>query len=223
MAYRTTVETDIGVVQIVCTDRSDGDFAVTQQASEVEQRRSSIQEQPWTWLRQIHSARVLEVTHPGEHSGREADGSLTRSPACPLSVTTADCGPVVLVADNGIAVVHAGWRGALDGIVEVAANRLLKNGASPVKAFVGPTIGSHAYEFTAADLRPFVDRYGTEVASETSQGLPALDMAKVIEAACAQVGFEATRPLACTSEPNRYSYRLRKEAERQATVAWIDG
>ncbi len=223
MAYRSVIETDVGSVHIVCTDRSDGDFNVANPASDIDDRRSALVDRPWTWLRQVHSADVVSVTRPGEFSGHEADGLVTRVPGCPLSVTTADCSPVVLVANNGVSVVHAGWRGALTGIIDEAATRLLSNGSTPVAAFVGPTISSAKYEFGLAELTPFVDRFGADVVGETTDGSPALDMAKVVELACARFGFRASPPLACTSDQNRFSHRIRKESERQATLAWIDG
>ena len=129
----------------------------------------------------------------------------------------------MLVASDGFAVVHAGWRGALAGIIQQTATKLLATGSKPLLAYVGPMIGVSAYEFSPTDLRPLVQRFGTEIVGETPEGKPALDMPRVVSIACAQAGFEPSTPTSCTSEADYFSYRTRGEDERMATVAWIDG
>ena len=53
---------------------------------------------------------------------------LTTTVGCPLVVTTADCAPVVLVAERGVAVAHAGWRGLVAGTIDYLSVSLVLRG-----------------------------------------------------------------------------------------------
>ena len=99
--------------------------------------------------RQVHSARaiVVEARGAGRRSG---DALVTASPGVALGILTADCAPVLL-ADAEARVVgaaHAGWRGALDGVVDaaVAAMEGLGAGRGRIVAAVGPCIGRASYQ-----------------------------------------------------------------------------
>ncbi len=216
---------DFVVAEIVSTNRSDGDFRVPpvgeEAHSDLVAARQSIHPGQWTWLRQVHGNTVHEVSHPGAFAGVEADGALTTTLDCPLAINTADCAPVVLVSTRGVAVVHAGWRGAKAGIIEVAGRRLLGEGGEPVIALLGPCIGSDAYEFGDADLVELADLYGPSVASTTAAGQPALDMAALVSAACVNAGWSPPGPNECTSAEGFYSHRVRGDIGRQTTVAWL--
>jgi copper oxidase (laccase) domain-containing protein len=125
-----------------------GDFRVDGDARALARRRVALAPGPWTWLRQVHGADVIEVAEPGEGAGRSADAAVTVTPGCVLAVTTADCAPLVLVAEAGLAVVHAGWRGAEAGVIAAAAGGLARLGAgAPVASWLGPCIGPASYEF----------------------------------------------------------------------------
>ncbi len=123
-------------------------------------------------LYQVHSREV--VTVGGSHRGRapRADAMVTDRPGLALGILTADCAPVLLAdAQAGvIGAAHAGWRGALAGVIEctVAAMEALGAEAARIAAGVGPCIAQHSYEvgpefpapFLAADpstRRHFVD------------------------------------------------------------------
>ena len=114
-------------------------------------------------LHQIHSGRALAVEAPWGGERPKADGMATGTPGLVLAVATADCGPV-LFADAQAGVIgaaHAGWRGALDGVLEAVLDRMESLGARRGRtvAVLGPTIARGAYEvgpelrerFTAAD------------------------------------------------------------------------
>jgi polyphenol oxidase len=177
----------------------------------------------------VHGAAVVEVTEPGEHAGAEADAAVSAATGAVLAVQTADCAPLALVADGGaIGVVHAGWRGLLDGVVERAVGRLRGLAPGPYRALLGPCIGPECYEFGIEDLEAMVQRFGPEVRSATREGRPALDLR--VAAAAALAELETTletrlddRSVACTACGGRwFSHRARGETERQALVAWIE-
>ena len=223
-----------GSVRVVFTDRADGDFRVrlrppldpaAQEAHRVAltARRNAIAAGPWTSLRQVHGARTVLVTAPGDQTDAEADAAVTTAAGAPISVLIADCAPVVLVAEEGVAVAHAGWRGLVNGVVSDAAATLRAVGGAPVATRLGPCIGPAAYEFGAHDLARMADAFGSAVVSETADGRPALDVPAAVAAACAQAGWpEPPGASQCTSDPGWFSHRTRADAERQTAVAWIE-
>ncbi len=102
-------------------------------------------------LHQVHSTEVVALgATPPEGARPMADALVTDRPGLVLGVLTADCQPV-LMADPEAGVIgaaHAGWRGALDGILEatVAAMERLGARAGRIRAVIGPTISQRAYE-----------------------------------------------------------------------------
>lgn len=219
---RTSVVIDRATVHIVSTDQTDGDFRVIDPAPDLVNNRDAIVSGPWTALRQIHGNRVVTVERAGSADMAEADAAVTFEPHCPISVVTADCAPIVLVGSTGVAVIHAGWRGAAAGIVQGAAEALQTGGSEPVATFVGPCIQPGAYEFGAQELDALADRFGPHVRATTDRGAPALDLHAMVTAACVGAGWPAPARSACTSHERYFSHRTRADVGRQATVAWID-
>jgi YfiH family protein len=111
---------------------------------------------------QIHSADTIVIDEPFRHGERpKADAIATAMPGVVVGVLTADCGPV-LFADpkNGVvAAAHAGWKGAIGGILESAVETMLALGAerSAITAVLGPTIGPANYEVGPEFRARFVD------------------------------------------------------------------
>jgi len=154
----------------------------------------------------------------------EADGAVTRTPGLPLVVLTADCAPVALADDVALAVAHAGHDGLRAGVLEATVAALRSTGSGPVRAFLGPCVRPRVYEFGAADLGPFVDRFGAEVATTTATGRPALDLPLAVRRALGAVGVDdLVDDGGCTVEdPDLYSYRRDGTTGRQALVAVLD-
>ena len=92
---------------------------------------------------QTHSAVVRRAR--GGEKGEPGDGLWADEPGVPLFALTADCLPIALARRDrsGLAVLHAGWRGLLDGIVEAGVAAL---GGGRIAAAVGPAIGPCCYE-----------------------------------------------------------------------------
>jgi hypothetical protein len=111
-------------------------------------------------LLQAHGADVVTVTEtwlPG--AGPRADAMVTDRPGIALGIVTADCAPI-LFADARAGVVgaaHAGWRGAVGGVIEATVAAMVRSGAHPssITASVGPCIGQASYE-VGADVRDAV-------------------------------------------------------------------
>lgn len=117
-------------------------------------------------LYQVHSAICLTVTEPFEEGVRpEADAMVTDVPGLALGVLTADCGPVLLTGTkaNGSPVIgaaHAGWGGALGGILEATVLAMRELGAIPysIRAALGPCIGPASYEVSTDFEAPFLEQ-----------------------------------------------------------------
>ena len=110
-------------------------------------------------LHQVHSADVIPVTGPLAERPR-ADALVSATPGVALAVLTADCQPV-LFADPEAGVVgaaHAGWRGALDGVLEATVDAMEALGAArgAIRAVIGPSISQRAYEVGPELLEDFI-------------------------------------------------------------------
>ena len=112
-------------------------------------------------LMQVHGVAVAEVDATGwaEGEGPEADALVTRRPGVALGIVTADCAPVLFAdAEAGvIGAAHAGWRGAVAGVLEATVAAMERLGArrDRVIAGIGPCIGQASYE-VGPDLREAV-------------------------------------------------------------------
>lgn len=222
MVERQTVQLDDDVVVSVCfTDARDGDFRVSDPQPGLENAREAIIAEPWSWIVQVHEAEVLTVEHKGHRAGAVADGLITTKTNCPIAVTTADCAPVVLIAERGVAVVHAGWRGLMAGIVERAGERLTAAAGAPVQALLGPCIAPEDYEFGSTELDQMADRFGSVTRALTRAGTPALDVPAAVGVACERAGWAAPARPPSTSDPRWFSHRTRGDLGRQAAVAWL--
>ncbi len=107
--------------------------------------------------RQVHGVTCLRVDTAWEPSAPpEADALVTTRPDILLGVTSADCAPVLLADPEAgvVAAAHAGWRGALAGVLEAVVEGMIAAGAAPgrICAVVGPCIGRRSYE-VGPDLR----------------------------------------------------------------------
>jgi YfiH family protein len=99
---------------------------------------------------QVHSADAIIVNEPWPGARPRCDGIVTTVPGLALGVTGADCG-MLLFSDpkaRVIAAAHAGWKGALNGILEATVAQMEKLGArrSDISVALGPTIGGKSYE-----------------------------------------------------------------------------
>jgi YfiH family protein len=111
-------------------------------------------------LTQVHGVAVATVTAPwAPGEGPKADGMVTATPGIALGIVTADCGPVLFadVAAGVVGAAHAGWRGAVAGILETTVAAMMALGAEPARiaAVIGPCIRQPSYE-VAADMRDAV-------------------------------------------------------------------
>jgi len=192
-------------------------------ADDVDARRRTVVDLPWTWLRQVHGDGVVLVQSPGAGAGTAADASVTATSGAALAVLSADCAPVALASPEGIiGVAHAGWRGLLLGVLERTVQVMCDLGASRVTGALGPCIHAECYEFGAPDLDRVAGRLGAVVRATTAEGRPALDLPAGVRAALGGAGVTDLQAVdictACSAE--HFSWRARRDTARQALVVW---
>jgi YfiH family protein len=112
-------------------------------------------------VHQIHSDRAEVVSGPWQGAKPQADAMVTAAPGIGLAILTADCAPV-LFADREAGVVgvaHAGWKGALFGVLEATVSAMTGLGAQRgrITAVIGPTISQRAYEVGPEYVERFLD------------------------------------------------------------------
>lgn len=161
------------------------------------------------------------VERPGAARGAEADAAVAAVDGVALAVVTADCAPVGLSSPEGVVgIVHAGWRGALAGVLENTVGAMRALGATTVQGALGPCIRAHAYRFSEADIATIAARYGPAVRAIDDQGRPALDLPALVAAALqhagAQIVADSGTCTHCSTE--HWSWRARRDAGRQANV-----
>jgi hypothetical protein len=155
--------------------------------------------------RQVHGTIVLA---PEDMCGEivddlpAGDAWVSASADVVLTIRTADCVPILLVAPRAraVAAVHAGWRGTLDGVIEAALAALYARydaRSDDVSAAIGPAIGGCCYTFGAEHCDAFEARFGSDFArawcrddAETGRGR--LDLRAVCRLALERAGVAAS-------------------------------
>jgi hypothetical protein len=110
---------------------------------------------------QVHSADAIIVNEPWQGARPRCDGIVTNVPGLALGVTGADCG-ILLLSDPRAGVIgaaHAGWKGALAGILEATIVQMETLGArrADIAVALGPAIGANSYEVGPEFVARFVD------------------------------------------------------------------
>jgi YfiH family protein len=167
---------------------------------------------------QIHSPDVVVAEEPWTRDTRpRADAIVTRMPRLAIGVSTADCGPLLLADGDArvIGAAHAGWRGALTGVIEatIAAMERLGADRKTMAAALGPTIRQPNYEVGPE----FVERFFSAdagnarfFAASQKREHALFDLAGYIGARVRRAGIAQFEDLGlCTyAEPERFfSYR----------------
>jgi polyphenol oxidase len=172
---------------------------------------------------QVHSPDVVVAETPwSSHARPRADAIVTRMAGLAIGVSTADCGPV-LFADADARVIgaaHAGWRGALSGVIEatVAAMERLGAGRGRMRAALGPMIRQDNYEVGP----DFIARFAAEDKAcanffrpAAREGHELFDLAGYVAARLDRAGVRQIEDIGlCTyAEPQRF-FSFRRTTHR---------
>ena len=134
---------------------------------------------PLVRLQQVHGARVW-WWRPGIawQPLPEGDAVVTAHAGSVLAVKTADCVPILLAGPGVVAAVHAGWRGTAVGVVSAALEMMREAMpvAGPLRAALGPAIGSCCYQVGEEVVEALADRIPRDVFLVRSQTGPHVDL-----------------------------------------------
>ncbi len=178
--------------------------------------------------RQNHGSNIACVKTPSQECG-EVDGLFTRSEEIPIGIVTADCVPILLAhrLGNGVAAVHAGWRGTRAHILRQLWNQLMSEGENPKEwvAAVGPAIGPCCYEVSTELAEDFQSEFkylgdGLAVPSVTQDrnlDLPAINAAELKAIGLYEVDL-IRACTHCSQSPRFHSYRREGSGTRQWSV-----
>lgn len=167
---------------------------------------------------QIHSSAAVIVSEPWGAAGiPKADALVTNMPGLALGALAADCAPVLFADPDArvIGAAHAGWKGALGGVLESTLAAMTQLGAKPgnIRAALGPCIGRDAYEvgpefeanFIAAD-----PNHALFFSRRAPEGRPYFDLPGFVLARLARSGLDTVENCTvCTygEESRLFSYR----------------
>ena len=176
------------------------------------------------WLRQVHSARVVEL---GREPDPEADAAFTRERGQVCAVLTADCLPVLFCdrAGSVVAAAHAGWRGLAAGVLEASVAALQCEPAD-ILAWLGPAIGPKVFEVGEEVREAFVSDLPVAVTAFVP-GQPGKWLADIYELARLRLARVGVRQVhgggLCTyTDAERfYSFRRDKTTGRMASLIWL--
>ncbi len=165
----------------------------------------------WAWVDQVHGNTVRSVTMSGGHGS--ADGIVTSVPGLPVAVFTADCVGIVVETAAEVAVIHAGWRGVVAGIIDAALGML---GHPPRRAAVGPAIGPCCFE-----VGPEVSQqFDPSERARTSWDTPSVDLPAAVTRRLPDLDlWISDRCTRCG--PDAFSHRRDADGRRMATLGWL--
>jgi polyphenol oxidase len=109
-------------------------------------------------MNQTHSNKVIEIKKNNYRKKIDSDAIITKIKGLALGVVTADCVPIIIYdAENKIiGCIHAGWKGAISGIIKNTINKIKKlNSKNRIFASIGPCIGKNSYEVDLAFYNKF--------------------------------------------------------------------
>jgi YfiH family protein len=225
-----TIELSLaGGARVRFTTRADGDLGLTgpgETDPEVLANRTRMLEvcgvSALAVGHQVHGARVATVGGvPVGYvvASEAADGQATQLRGVAVAVHAADCLPIALAGEGGVAIVHAGWRGLAGGVIAAGVQALRELGvAGPIEAAIGPGAGGCCYE-TGPEVRAALG--GAEAPGEGRR----VDLKEVARRQLAGVGVRGVRDVEiCTlcAEPGLVFSHRRDGANtgRQAGIVW---
>ncbi|MEH6787168.1 MAG: peptidoglycan editing factor PgeF [Paracoccus sp. (in: a-proteobacteria)] len=175
-------------------------------------------------VKQVHSADVVTLA-AGEDveaiRDQRADGIVTARRDVALAVLTADCQPILLADPQAgvIGACHAGWRGALSGVIEATVAVMRALGATQIRAVIGPSISQRAYEVGQDFMEDFLleDPDYHRFFAGGPNGKPMFDLPSFGLSRLRGAGVEAEWSGHCTySDPARFFSYRRATHEGQA-------
>lgn len=191
------------------------------------------------WLNQVHGDHVVDADEwMATLQAESADALISHSDHTALAIMTADCVPVAIfgqASGDGIACIHAGWQGLVNGIIAKSYAKLSTKNTEiqKPKAIIGACISQGSYEITDALAKRICDEvttqslvdmtssdlYDTIIIPSEDDGKVNIDIVKLARLELEHLGIEVVnQSVPCSYlEPNLYSYRAQTHAGKSAT------
>jgi hypothetical protein len=174
-------------------------------------------------VHQVHSPDAVVANGPWDGPARpRADAIVTRTEGIAIGITAADCGPILLVDPNArvIGAAHAGWKGALTGILESTIETMEKLGAerSGMVAAIGPLIRQHSYEVGGEFVERFIETDADNAVffvPSTREGHSMFDLAGYIRMRLENAGVLMIDDLGVDTYSDERFYSYRRSVHRK--------
>jgi len=172
---------------------------------------------------QVHSPDAIVIDKPLDEGARpHADAMVTRRPGLAIAVSSADCGPILFadVEARVIGAAHAGWKGALTGVIEATVEAMEGQGArrDRIRVALGPTISRAAYEVGPEFTARFLENEKANArffAPSSRQGHAMFDLPAFIGERLRKAGVERVEDLGrCTYADEALFFSYRRMAHR---------
>ncbi|AKE39513.1 Laccase domain protein [Corynebacterium camporealensis] len=180
------------------------------------------------WMEQLHTNTVTVVEDPSDEPIEATDALVTTTKRLALGVLVADCTPVLLAEpEAGVAAaVHAGRRGARNGIVVKTIEKMQELGAEParIQALLGPAASGRNYE-VPEQMAADVDKHLPGAKTRTAKGTCGIDVRQGLVRQLLSLGVTAIEadPRCTIEDEDFFSYRREGTTGRQAGVIWLEG
>jgi polyphenol oxidase len=174
-------------------------------------------------VHQIHSPDAVVATGPWPSETRpHADAIVTRTEGLAIGVTTADCGPILFAdpAARVIGAAHAGWKGALTGVLESTIDAMERLGAdrSATVAAIGPLIRQHSYEVGPEFVERFIEadaEHGLFFIPSSREGHAMFDLAGFIRMRLENAGVLMIDDIGVDTYSDERFYSYRRSVHRK--------
>ena len=221
--FRQTLPDGKLVISLI-SDSDDGDFSVAQQPENyLAENQRKLYKGEWNWLTQEHGTEIVWLEDDERSLGIRGDALATISSQKVISITVADCLPLLLTEQSGIlSLMHLGWRGIEGGLLEKTLQFIRSKSSESITAVLGPCIDTCCYEFGQNELRILVEKYGEKIVGRTNKGSIAFDMRacvkEILKSSNVEIKYEED---SCTKCDSRYwSFRADGTGKRQVMIAW---
>jgi YfiH family protein len=174
-------------------------------------------------VHQVHSPDAVVATGPWPGEARpRADAIVTRTEGIAIGVTTADCGPILFAdpAARVIGAAHAGWKGALTGVLESTIAAMEKLGANRggMVAAIGPLIRQQSYEVGGEFVERFLDADGDNAGffiASVRPGHSMFDLAGYIRTRLERAGVLVIDDIGVDTYADERFYSYRRSVHRK--------
>ena len=216
--------TDGNFVVSLISEIKDGNFSAAQNDKNIlSKNQSELYDGEWNWLSQEHGDEIVWLESHERALGIKGDALATISSQKIISITIADCLPLLLTEQSGIvSLLHLGWRGIERGLLVKTVQLIRKKSDEQLCAVLGPCIDTCCYEFDKNEMQVLVKKYGEKIVGRTLTGAISLDIRSCVKEILSNFDIDIKyEDSSCTKcDPRYWSFRADATDKRQVMIAW---